>query len=223
MTEEWPEPAPGAPLFFLSYARSRRTAAGRGRDANRRVLDFYAELSEYVYELVALEPGCEPGFIDRSLDGGEEWAKELAFAVGHCQVFVPLLSERYLKSVWCAREWDAFTRREVLVNPKVPDAGNRTSVIPVIWNVIHDDTPIPERIAALQRFSPTGLPGQRIEARYKEEGMFGLIVIGNRRGDLSAATWRLAQRIVQARHERWIEPDVPADLRSLRSDFGGTT
>jgi hypothetical protein len=211
MTEERPEPAPNAPVFFLSYARANKRE-------DSPVQEFHTRLSEHIHESMALASGRRPGFIDRSLDGGQVWTDELAFALGHCQVFVPLLSAPYLSSKWCAREWNAYTRR--VVKPMTAGAELGTSVIPVVWNVLHPDDKVPDAVDRVQRFTPTDL-GPDIEAAYRKEGMYGLYWIDKTgRGMFEAAVWRLAQRIVRATYERWIEPQVPADVTSLRTDFG---
>ncbi|WP_433047373.1 TIR-like protein FxsC [Dactylosporangium sp. CS-033363] len=205
-----PEPAPNAPVFFLSYSRAGRLAP--------RVQAFHQKLSEHIAELMAVPAGCEPGFIDRELVAGQVWAEELAFALGHCQVFVPLLSAPYLQSKWCAREWNAFARRTV--RPLVDGAHRGTSVIPVVWNVLRHDAEVPDAVSRVQLFIPSGPPPD-VASAYRAEGMYGLPLIGDPgRGLFDAAVWRLAQQIVQAAHERWIEPDVPADLESLSTEFG---
>lgn len=57
---------PRAPVFFLSYARVGRY----GKDA-------FADLSQDVAELAGRPAGSDPGFMDRSMGGGEEWLREL--------------------------------------------------------------------------------------------------------------------------------------------------
>lgn len=213
------EAHPNAPVFFLSYARVARRAGEPARDVNEKRHQFFLALSDHIHELMGLEAGSRPGFIDDSMDGGQVWTEELAFAIGHCQVFVPLLSQRYLRSEWCAREWDAFTRRPVVPNSKVMGAGKGTSVIPVIWTVVqHADIPL--KISRVQRFAPTGLPSGTVEDMYEREGIYGLPQLGAEgREAYEAAVWRLAQRIVRATHERWVKPRVPTDMHELRADF----
>ncbi|WP_426505179.1 TIR-like protein FxsC [Dactylosporangium sp. McL0621] len=179
---------------------------------------FHQRLSEHIHEMLAVPAGCPPGFIDRSLDGGEVWSEELAFALGHCQVFVPLLSAPYLSSDWCAREWNAFARRKV--TPLVDGADRRTSVIPVVWNVLRPGAELPEAVRRVQRFTPAGPPPE-VTSAYNAEGMYGLPLTGAQgRGLFEAAVWRLAQHIVRATYERWVEPEVPGDLESLSTKFG---
>ncbi|WP_433206679.1 TIR-like protein FxsC [Dactylosporangium sp. CS-047395] len=211
MTDERPEPAPDAPVFFLSYARA-------GHSRPEVVQALHSRLSEHVDEMMALPAGRRPGFVDPSPAGGQKWTEELAFAVGHCQVFVPLLSARYFSSEWCAREWDAFARRDV--KPQIAGADRGTSVIPVVWNALPPDAGLPEAVARIQRFTPTGPPPD-VASAYRDEGMYGLFWIGDPgRGMFEAATWRLAQRVVRAVYERWVEPRVTTDMAALRDDFG---
>ena len=117
------------PIFFLSHARApvlRAPLVGAGRpDAPAE--RFFRDLWFHVAELAGPEIGVRPGFMDRSLQGSEQWAPALMEAVGTCRVFVPLISEPYLRSEWCAREWHAFERRGVRGGHK------NTAILPVHW------------------------------------------------------------------------------------------
>ncbi|MDG6103099.1 TIR domain-containing protein [Dactylosporangium aurantiacum] len=193
------------PVFFVSHARA---------DVDDRHTRFFVTLSGYVNELMGLGAGEDSGFIDATPDG--RWTEEVAFAVGHCQVFVPLLSPRYVNSPRCAQEWDAFTRR---VRSRSDRPGWRTSIIPVMWTVmpIRD---LPRQISAVQVFSPTGLPDHSMIGMYEQEGLYGLSRLGpTGREAFDVIVWRLAQHIVRTADERWIEPDVTFDVRQLRTGF----
>jgi TIR domain len=102
-------------IFFLSYAQARhiRTSQAGTYDANQSVVRFFDDLSMHVDQLVGSPTGVDPGFMDRSMQGGTRWASEVLAAAGTCHVFIPLLSPGYVESTWCAREWDAFSRRNV--------------------------------------------------------------------------------------------------------------
>jgi hypothetical protein len=72
--------------IFISYARANRAA---------------------VESLEADLKGCgHDPFLDRELSGGQPWWDELLRQIEQCDIFVPILSAAYLKSVACGREAD---------------------------------------------------------------------------------------------------------------------
>jgi hypothetical protein len=176
---------PRAPVFFLSYARGRGPAT--------QVAEFFKDLSDDVAELVGRPVGSDPGFMDRSMSGGVRWRPELLRAVGTCQVFVALLSDPYVASQWCSKEWYAFSRRSV-VGVSDDEVTHGTGVVPVIW------APIPTRrlprvVRDVQRFEPRGLNGEDIGAQYKAEGVYGFKRL--QEALYRCAVWRLAQAIAE--------------------------
>ncbi|MEH1167721.1 TIR-like protein FxsC [Micromonospora sp. CPCC 205539] len=207
-----------APVFFLSYARTRNQVAAPSRDTNKNVRQLFIDLSDHVVELLGLGPGRTAGFVDELLDGGQLWTDDLAFASGHAQVFIPLISPQYLRSEWCAREWDVFTRRRVLTRPGVDSSAGETPVIPVNWSVV-ERREVPDVVSRRQMFSPTRLPSD-IAPQYHDEGIYGLLSLGkNGKDAYDAVVWRLAQRIARAYRTHWVEPWVPTDMRQLRDTF----
>ncbi|MEE6263342.1 TIR-like protein FxsC [Plantactinospora sonchi] len=218
MTEEQFGVAPGAPVFFLSYAHAKHSTPAPPQDANKRVLDLFVDLSNHVVELLGLSAGSTAGFMDRALDGGQRWSDDLAFAAGHCQVFLALISPHYVKSPWCAREWNAFTRRRYRLRPGAQAFPGETPVIPVNWSVV-EKRQMPQAIVRKQIFTPTRLRGH-IAPEYHHEGIYGLLSLGaNGRDTYDAVVWRLAQRIARAFHTHWVEPQVPENMRELPDTF----
>ncbi|MFI5914873.1 TIR domain-containing protein [Dactylosporangium sp. NPDC051541] len=214
-----PEPVPGEPVFFLSYSRAQ-PLHGAQNDLDKPVYDFFMRLSGLVNESMALEDR-PAGFIDRGLGGGERWSDELGFAIGHCQVLVVLLTPGYLTSDWCAREFDAFTRRRPVPNPGIPGADRRTSVLQVLWNpyALRGGSRLPKALRSVQRFTPGPRSGPA-EQLYLTEGIHGLYWLDNSTsGSLEAVIWLLARSIVDAYNERWVEPQTFA-VSDLRTDFG---
>lgn len=210
----------GAPVFFLSYARRHPRLPEAPRDLNNEALQLYVELSKHVYELLGLPAGCDAGFMDGEMDGGQEWSRELAHAVGHCQVFVPLVSPHYLSSKWCAREWSAFTRRRRRPRPGARPSAGDTPIIPVLWSFVETEQ-LPAEIKEVQLFTPARLPQRDIAALYREEGLYGLLNLGDvGKQAYDAVVWRLAQKIVAAYGLHYVEPEEIDDLASLRSRFG---
>ncbi|MGH8940007.1 MAG: TIR-like protein FxsC, partial [Actinomycetes bacterium] len=66
---------PSAPVFFLSYARAHHLnkPVTAPYQVNRHVLRLFQDLSENVNQLLALPSGRDPGFMDLTMSGGEEW------------------------------------------------------------------------------------------------------------------------------------------------------
>lgn len=194
------------PIFFLSYAHTQ---------AVDTVVQFFELLSQHVQELVGLGTGDAAGYMDDSMDDGSYWSHELMSAIGTCPVFVPLISPRYLRSAWCAREWHAFQRRTVHT---IPPGGNTSPVLPVRWA----DTPmddIPEVIKKLQFFRPTGSERPELRRRYHSEGMYGLSVGGDESYKL--LVWRIAQQINRIYRTHRVETDIVRDHTTLPSSFRG--
>ncbi|MEV4756103.1 TIR-like protein FxsC [Micromonospora sp. NPDC049559] len=209
---------PLAPLFFLSYAvvkPPRRSTVGP-RDPNANVLELFAELSVHVNHLVSRPTGADPGFMDRTMRGGERWNAELLEAVGTCQVFVALLSPAYLDSEWCAMEWDAFASRKV--HKRDENSSDREScILPVSWSPM-DSAPLPDSTGLIQRFSPEGTPDDSIVPQYQQEGLYGLLSM-RQEVTHGVIVWKLAQRIVQLSRSHWVEPRVLTDTSGLARKF----
>ncbi|MFC8619660.1 TIR-like protein FxsC [Micromonospora purpureochromogenes] len=218
VTEEEFRVDPGAPVFFLSYARTKNRVAAPPRDTNSKVFQLFVDLSDHVVELLGLPPGRPAGFMDRMIDGGQLWTEDLAFAAGHSQVFIPLISPQYLNSAWCAREWDAFARRRFTLRPGAAATPGETPIIPVNWSVVERHR-VPPVVSQRQMFTPTRLPSD-IAPQYHDEGIYGLLSLGkNGKDAYDAVVWRLAQRVAKAYHTHWVQAQVPADMQQLRATF----
>lgn len=207
---------PRAPVFFLSYARAkpanRRVAPPH--EADRFVLKFFDDLNAIVNELVPMLPGHDPGFMDRTMEGGERWEKQVLEAAATCQVFVALLSTSFLvRSEWCAMEWDAFSRRKIIRRvERQPD--HATGIIPLLWAPI--ERSIPKVVAEVERFNPTDLPDPVFAAQYQDNGILGLLRMSSLTSAYEAVIWRLGLQIQRMHHSHWVEP---LDIDEL----GGTT
>jgi hypothetical protein len=197
---------PRGPLFFLSYARDGR--------ATQYVADFFKDLSDDVAQLVGRPAGSDPGFMDRSVQGGALWLSDLLHAVGSCQVFVALLSDPYVASEWCSKEWYAFSQRPVR-SRDTDEVTNRTGIVPILWAPMPERPP-PRVISAVQRFEPRGLEGEDISARYRVEGVYGLKRL-NRIDLYQGVVWHLAQAIARFNFAYKVESLVlePDNLRDI--------
>lgn len=192
-------PRRAAPLFFLSYAHAGQPSP--------HVVEFYNDLSVDVAELVGMPTGSDPGFLDQSMAGGTTWSAELLNAVGTCQVFIALLSGPYVRSAWCGREWDAFSRRNV-ISRSGNQATFRTGMIPVIWTTpMPDEQLLPLPVTRVQRFAPRELHGEDMRGTYEANGIYGLL----RQNLVEPYRWvvfRLAQSIAEFHFAYRVEPLV---------------
>jgi TIR domain-containing protein len=195
-----------APLFFFSYSHATEGQPDRrAKDRDEQAARFFEDLSEDVAELVSLPVGIEPGYIDRSIEGGAHWTPELLEAIGTCQVFVALFSVRYFKSRWCSMEWHAFSQRKI-VGPPSLRMNHQTTILPVIWAGPIRPKRYPRTVSQVQRFTPRSLPDLSIAARYEQEGILGLL-----RTDPAAyraVVWKLAQSIAWLHESYRVEPLV---------------
>ncbi|MCW6004259.1 toll/interleukin-1 receptor domain-containing protein [Micromonospora sp. CPCC 205371] len=206
-----------APVFFVSYAQFT-TPHLEVQEPNQYVMEFFDELSGNVSQLLGRRTGEYPGFLDRTLVGGQRWTRELFLAAATCQVFVPLVSPGLLRSEWCAMEWDVFARRTV-VRRKGTGPVSESCILPVVW--IHTELDeLPPVIRGIQLFSPVGLPDPAYARQYLEDGLFGLRQLGQN-PVYRAVVWRLAQRIVQIyRTHRAVPLDpVPTNTDGLTNVF----
>ncbi|MFC6019490.1 TIR-like protein FxsC [Plantactinospora solaniradicis] len=219
MTEDEFRAHPRAPAFFLSYARATHPTAAPQRDTNQKAFQLFVDLSDHVVQLLGLPAGGTAGFMDQAvLDGGQMWTEDLAFAAGHSQVFVALISAKYMNSRWCAREWDAFARRPYKLRPGAEATPGEAPIIPVNWSAV-GGRQVPWAISQRQMFQPTRLP-PHIAPQYRDEGIYGLLSLGaNGKEAYDAVVWRLAQRVARAFHTHWVEPRVPERLTELRDTF----
>ncbi|WP_189334113.1 TIR-like protein FxsC [Actinoplanes ianthinogenes] len=198
------------PVFFISYAHRPRRRRRTEHELDP-VEEFYATLSEHIYELVGLPVGAAAGFMDTDMDGGQRWSAELGYAIGHCQVLVPLLSPSYVTSRWCALEWQAFHRRPHHPMPGTHPTPGAVPVIPVHW--IPVDLPsLPAEVRAVQFFKPANVPAQLAQS-YEDEGLYGLLQTGEQgREAFNTVVWRLAQRIALAYGTHHVEAAEDVDF-----------
>jgi hypothetical protein len=174
------------PLFFLSYAR-----LGQG-ESDRAVTEFFNDLSRDVKVLVSRRPGADPGFMDRSIRSGQRWTDELLWAIGNCDVFVPLLCLPYTSSRWCGMEWYAFSHRK---GSSEAAHSQPAAIIPIIWAPFSEAQMSPA-IGKVQRFSPGDMLGDNVQAEYEQHGVSGLMWL-MRTVPYRWVVWRLALEIAR--------------------------
>ena len=125
--------------FFISYAHT-------GPESDERAKLFYHRLCGHIQTLVDVPVGTALGFFDQDgIDPAVLWDRELAEALGTCQVMVALLNPPYLKRVWCAKEWHAFTMRKSEPLPGTTRSPNLGPILPVRWAPIPASVKLPGR------------------------------------------------------------------------------
>jgi hypothetical protein len=195
---------PEGPVFFLSYAHGPNPEL---------VDDFFRELCGHVQQLLGLSADLVGFMDDVSLRGGERWSDSLLTAVGTCRVFVPLISQAYVRSEWCAREWHAFHRRTV---HRLSTGRTTTPVLPVLWSPLGTRR-LPRTIRDLQFFLPTGRETSVLREELACDGLYGFGVTGHQ--SYPTVVWRIAQEIWRIDAEHRVEPGIVADYRRLPSSF----
>jgi hypothetical protein len=202
-----------SPVFFMSYAHRPNNAG------DHQVKHFYDLVYSHVDELLGLPPGQEAGFIDAEMTGGQRWSDDLAYAIGHCQVLVPLVSPRYTQSEWCAREWNAFLRRARRTVPGGSPSSGDLPVIPVWWTP-YPLARFPAAIRDVQFFTADGLPRPEMARMYLHQGLYGLLQLGQPGLEVyEAVAWFLAKRITDSYWTHDVEVgDV--DFTGLSTRFG---
>ncbi|WP_203909861.1 TIR-like protein FxsC [Rhizocola hellebori] len=206
----------GAPVFFVSYARSKpaNSPVLPPHETNAHVQRLFRDLTQHVNQLVPLSAGCDPGFMDMTMTGGALWERELRTNAGSCQVLICLLSPPYLRSEWCAMEWDIFSAREVVRRSDGKPA-SETMIVPVLWVPILEE--LPKMIDEVTLFSPRDLHDSNISPMYEREGLYG--ILNTDPGAYPALVWKLAKHIqvLQAKYE--VLPKVPDSIDGLNRHF----
>ncbi|MEV8632182.1 TIR-like protein FxsC [Streptosporangium sp. NPDC051023] len=199
---------PIGPYFFLSYAHvPSNDLAGRG-DPNKWIERLFRDLCDHIVQLTRALPG-ETGYIDRDLRTGDNWSQTLSERLSACRVFVPLYSPRYFESEQCGKEWAAFLGRAS--HYEGPGA-----IVPAIWAPVRAAA-LPHAAQAIQ-FNHTELG-----VRYAEEGFYGIMKLRKYRDHYQAATFALAQRIVEVAESAPMPYGKIRDYTTMPSVFAGHT
>lgn len=209
------QPDSVAPLFFVSHATAYSGEPQR-TDPNSPFVAFFSDLSQDVGQLVARRAGADPGFIDRGMNAGVDWEKEILAAVGTCQVFIALVSEPFARSEWCGKEWYAFADRDTWRRADEALVESPACIIPVVW-APNQNGAAPGVVAGRQLFVPDPTSSLQIGPAYRREGMYGLYMTDQ--PAYRATVWRLAQEVQRLVHDFWVEPKVPTGSRTLINVF----
>ena len=194
--------------FFISYAHT-------GPESDDMAKRFYHLLRGHIQTLVHVPVGSALGFFDQDgIDPAVLWGKELAAALGTCQVLVPLLCPPYLNREWCGKEWHAFTLRKREPRPGASGSPNLSPILPVRWAPI--PFPLPKEIGKPQFFTPTNTSKQpKLVEAYEQEGVYRLLEEDK---DASGTIiWQLAKRIQEIYYSQRLRPRAfnQDDLRNI--------
>lgn len=210
-----PEPDRRRPVFFVSHAiRYPASPNPLDPDPNDHLTTFFRDLSDNVSQLLYRPPGADPGFIDRTLESGSAWEREILTAAGTCQVFIALVSDPYAHRPWCGREWNAFTRRTVWRRGDTTTVEN-CCLIPVLWAPVREERN-PKAIAARQVFVPS--PREGIRPEYRNKGIYGLLKTRDAKA-YGVVMWDLAVLVSECAFTYWVVPNVPSGSGELRNEF----
>lgn len=168
-------------VFFTSYARLDNTD---GR--------LKAAIDEVVKRVVAKIGDDLPPFFDTTeIKNGLEWEKVLGKALQELRVIVCLCSPAYLKSAFCAKEFEVFRRRVD------KDAQNAVAIIPVIWEPVA----LPE---VMGRFHQPKDP--RFPSDYYVAGLYQLSRLKSQEDNFVTAIEALANDIRKADQDSKLPP-----------------
>jgi hypothetical protein len=197
-----------APYFFLSYARTPPTD-GDTEHPDRNLVRFYQTLCRHIMQLTDLQEGIAPGYLDRRTRIGTAWETEVKRELATCQVLVPVYSPRFVNSVWCGKEWEAFERRQQAQRDRGTFTGN--AIVPAVW-VPLDNGQLPTVLSAVQyRHEDMGHP-------YDREGLYALMA-RKRNGPYAEATLAIARSIVKVAQSSRLEPCTPELFDKLGNSF----
>jgi hypothetical protein len=201
-----------APLFFLSYARHRRSAEDEAgtADPDRWTRQFFDDLTFEVTELTTLARDSRPGFMDREVRVGQEWRRHISEALAACRVFLPLYTPRYFTSLSCASEWYLFQARQ---SAHELTSGIRPEAIIPVWWVPMPDGQLPAAAKALQ------FDHHALGEAYARLGFLQLIRVNRFKDEYQLAIHALAREVVRVALNGAPQVATPVDFTLLRGRF----
>jgi hypothetical protein len=181
-------------LFFTSYARLDNRE-GRLTTAVNRLRDrLIAKTGENV----------EIFFDTQELKNGVEWQERLGAALKDTRVIVCLCSPAYLKSAFCAKEFEIFRLRVEAA------AGHDVAIIPIVW----EPSPLPE---VIRRFYQPKDP--RFPSDYYVAGLYKLSVLQSQVDNFVSAIEAVADDVDQADQNSKLPPYAADVLYDQLPDF----
>ncbi|MGH3630309.1 MAG: TIR-like protein FxsC [Sciscionella sp.] len=199
--------------FFLSYAHTQRLDPDDGSDPDHWVHVFFHDLNHEVSTLARHPRGRVPGFADSDIPLGGIWPDRLSDSIATCAVFVPLFSPGYFDSVYCGREWTAFSDR--LQSDYASTSRLKEAVIPVMWQPMTVDS-IPPSARRIQ-LSHTSLGEE-----YRRRGMLQLLRQRRFRSEYRTALLAIARQVVSVAENAAPRTATPRAIEALANAFEST-
>jgi hypothetical protein len=173
-------------VFFASYARLDNRDGKLSTAINRLRDRIIAKTGENIQVF----------FDTQELKNGVEWQDRLGGALKDTRVILCLCSPAYLKSAFCAKEFEIFRRRVDAAG------GHAVSVIPVVW----EPASLPE---VIRRFHQPKDP--RFPSDYYVAGLYKLSALHSQEDNLVAAIEAVADDIDAADRSSRLPP-YPTDI-----------
>lgn len=195
---------PVAPIFFTSYDE-------RAVDGDR-VEDFHNALLRDVRIYMA-EHARPTAFLSRHIIPGRPWEKELMTACCTAKVLLAVLTDGYVISKWCSREWAIFEERGK--RTAVAGAEPPPSILPVQWVPFRDRPPAAVR--AVQNLAWLVIEDQSRARTYRDRGLLYLMRFDPEGFDLIVDN--LARMVIDAA-DHDLPPLGPDDAARVVPSFG---
>jgi hypothetical protein len=119
--------------IFISYSHAN--------NAQGRVSWFQDDLLRELNEAITDED-VEIYLAEKTLEIGTRWKSDIERNLNICDFFLPICTERYFTSDWCAREWGLFRQRLLSSVPDEMPLPDR--LIPIWWRPLRYIPPILE-------------------------------------------------------------------------------
>jgi tetratricopeptide (TPR) repeat protein len=126
--------------LFLSYSRQDNDPEHQGRDG--WVTAFHDRLLAQHRRYSGRE--LKVFFDKASIDHGTDWQRGISEGLRHSVLFIAFLSENYLRSQWCRREWEEYLRLEHTL------ARGDDGILPIYFEIVPSEMPA-SRDAQLQQ------------------------------------------------------------------------
>jgi hypothetical protein len=123
---------------FISYSR-------HGSAAKWLMNHFYPKFLDCLVDQMAPAPKV---FVDKKMPRGVRWPEELARALRHTKILVPLFTPPYFASNWCMAEWETMRERERVLGLGTLDHP-QTLVYPILYS---DSQNFPEEARMISRW-----------------------------------------------------------------------
>lgn len=181
-------------VFFTSYARLDNTDGKLGQAVDKLKNRVIAKVGEN-----------STVFFDTSeLKNGKEWQDALGDALKEIRVVICLCSPSYLKSAFCAKEFEIFRRRVDA------DAKNTVAIIPVVWEPVA----LPE---VIRRFHQAKDP--RFPSDYYVAGLYKLSTLPSQIENFLTAIEAVANDVDSADRSSKLAPYVDPIVYEQLPDF----